>query len=277
MTRRAGAPQARLELPVTREGARRRAAPRRIARLAPFADRAADVQVIGLPAAAGAQLGAMLRPIATPLVMSGFEPESADLLAGDVPRRRLHAGPRRRARRTGRRRAPDDAGRCAKGTRSASRSSAATSRWARPARSRTSTAIASTRSAIPFFNLGPAQFPMTRAYVHTMLPSLMSSFKISTHGRGDRDDAAGSRDGDRRHARQGPSGDPDDRHAPLDARGRRARRRARSRTRSSTTSCSRRSSPTSRSFNTLGAYERQFGAATFSRQEPRPASRGTAT
>ena len=35
-----------------------------------------------MPAAAGAQLGAMLRPISTPLVMSGFEPDSADLLAG---------------------------------------------------------------------------------------------------------------------------------------------------------------------------------------------------
>ena len=34
----------------------------------------------------------------------------------------------------------------------------------------------------PFFNLGPSQFPMTRAYVHTMLPSLMSSFKISSMG-----------------------------------------------------------------------------------------------
>ena len=34
----------------------------------------------------------------------------------------------------------------------------------------------------PFFNLGPAEFPMTRAYVYTMLPSLMSSFKISSMG-----------------------------------------------------------------------------------------------
>ena len=31
-----------------------------------------------MPAAAGAQLGAMLRPIATPLVMSGFEPDVGD-------------------------------------------------------------------------------------------------------------------------------------------------------------------------------------------------------
>ena len=34
----------------------------------------------------------------------------------------------------------------------------------------------------PFFNLGPAEFPMTRAHVYTMLPSLMTSFKISSLG-----------------------------------------------------------------------------------------------
>ena len=59
--------------------------------------RPADVQSIGLPAAAGAQIGAMLRPIATPLVMSGFEPATVDLIVGRVPRRRLHAGRRRRS------------------------------------------------------------------------------------------------------------------------------------------------------------------------------------
>jgi hypothetical protein len=34
----------------------------------------------------------------------------------------------------------------------------------------------------PFFNLGPSQLPLTRAYVHSMLPSLMSSFKITSMG-----------------------------------------------------------------------------------------------
>ena len=34
----------------------------------------------------------------------------------------------------------------------------------------------------PFYNLGPTQFPMTRAYVHTLLPSLMSSMKIASTG-----------------------------------------------------------------------------------------------
>ena len=34
----------------------------------------------------------------------------------------------------------------------------------------------------PFYNLGPTEFPMTRAYVHALLPSLMSSSKLSTMG-----------------------------------------------------------------------------------------------
>ena len=34
----------------------------------------------------------------------------------------------------------------------------------------------------PFYGLGPTQFPMTRAYVHTMLPSLFSSMKIASTG-----------------------------------------------------------------------------------------------
>jgi hypothetical protein len=34
----------------------------------------------------------------------------------------------------------------------------------------------------PFFNLGPVAFPMTKAYVHTLLPSLTSSMKIAALG-----------------------------------------------------------------------------------------------
>src|SRR6187397_3677123 len=32
----------------------------------------------------------------------------------------------------------------------------------------------------PMYNLGPTEFPMTRAYVYTVLPSLFSSTKLST-------------------------------------------------------------------------------------------------
>src|SRR5262245_823175 len=71
----------------------------------PFADRASDVRSNGVTAVAdfgAGQLGTLLRPIATPLVMSGFEPDLADLLGsafreqGFVPTggstARLHAG-----------------------------------------------------------------------------------------------------------------------------------------------------------------------------------------
>jgi hypothetical protein len=34
----------------------------------------------------------------------------------------------------------------------------------------------------PLFSLGPVQFPMTRSYVHTVLPSLLSSVKIASLG-----------------------------------------------------------------------------------------------
>jgi hypothetical protein len=34
----------------------------------------------------------------------------------------------------------------------------------------------------PFFNLGPTEFPMTRAYVHTLLPSLYTSTKLASIG-----------------------------------------------------------------------------------------------
>src|SRR3954464_5446726 len=79
-TRRPSAAQARLELPVTPEHLASvvRAA---YARVAAFADRPADVQTFGVPAAAGAQMGALLRPIATPLVMSGMASATSDLVS----------------------------------------------------------------------------------------------------------------------------------------------------------------------------------------------------
>src|SRR4029453_2041703 len=72
---------ARLELPITQEGLSA-ALSAVYNRVAPFAQRAADVQAIGMPPAAGSQLGALLRPIATPLMLGGFEPEVADLISG---------------------------------------------------------------------------------------------------------------------------------------------------------------------------------------------------
>ncbi len=57
------------------------------------------------------------------------------------------------------------------------------------------------------YNLGPTEFPMTRAYVYTVLPSLFSSMKLSSTGEVIGTFTAGSRDGDRRPARPGPAHD----------------------------------------------------------------------
>jgi hypothetical protein len=173
--------QARIDLPITREGLTN-ALTATYARLAPFANRPADIQVFGMPAAAGAQLGAMLRPIATPLVMSGFEPGAADMLAaafgaagftpviggavggqGGAEVKSL-SGPLREGDAIGVSLVGGDLEMGATGT---------------------ITHIDGDRIYAfghPFFGVGPSQFPMTRAYVYAMLPSLMSSFKISSMG-----------------------------------------------------------------------------------------------
>jgi len=169
--------QARLELPVTRESLTA-ALTATYARLAPFAARPADVQTLGIPAAAGAQLGAMMRPIATPLLMGGFDPDIADFIAGpfrdsgfapmitgaasagvEAP-----TGPLREGDAVGVSLISGDLEMGATGT---------------------VTHIDGDRVYAfghPFYNLGPAEFPMTRAHVFTMLPSLMTSFKISSLG-----------------------------------------------------------------------------------------------
>jgi hypothetical protein len=181
MARRVPTQQGRIELPITREGLAA-ALSATYARIAPFANRPADLQVFGMSPAAGSQLGAMLRPISTPLVMNGFEPESAAMLAsafgsaGFTPvvggaiggqggsEAKAMTGPLREGDAVGVSLVGGDLEMGATGT---------------------ITHIDGNRIYAfghPFFNVGPSQFPMTRAYIHTMLPSLMSSFKISSMG-----------------------------------------------------------------------------------------------
>jgi len=175
--RRGTSPQARLELPVTPE---RLASAMRAtyARVAAFADRPADVQVFGLPAAAGAQMGALLRPIATPLVMSGMNGATADLVssmfreAGFTPV--LSGGFSGDIVRSSEPLRPGDP--VGVGLLRGDGEMGATG---------TVTHVDGTRVYAfghPFFNFGPTTFPMTRATVYTSLPSLMSSFKIATMG-----------------------------------------------------------------------------------------------
>jgi hypothetical protein len=149
----------------------------------PFAARPDDAQLSGASAVAGmgpGQLGTLLRPIATPLAMSGFDPDVADLF---VPAFRdqgfIPTGGSTAARRAGESpfegpMKPGDAvgvmlvgGDLQLGA------------------TGTVTHIDGDRVYAfghPMYNLGPTEFPMTRAYVYTILPSLFSSMKLSSTG-----------------------------------------------------------------------------------------------
>lgn len=261
MVRRATTRQARIQLPVTREGlaAALRAS---YATLAPFAARPADVQVIGLPAAAGSQLGAMLRPIATPLVMSGFEGSIQNLLsdafrdAGFQPVFGGSAGSQMAgelAKMTGPLREGDAIGVSLVG---GDLEMGATG---------TITHLDGERIYAfghPFFNLGPSEMPMTRAYVYGMLPSLASSFKISSMG-----EVIGTMQQDRATAISGTLG-KGPRVIPMTVTLQSARIDGVSANRTFTLSLANDQVFTPllayvALANTISAYERQFGDATF--------------
>jgi hypothetical protein len=169
--------QARLELPITREGLSAALAAMS-SRVAPFARRPADVESIGMPTAMGAQLGPMLRPISTPLLMGGFEPETVTLVsdafrdAGFTPVLTGVAG-RDLQMRTGPLREGDAIG-----------VSLASGDIEMGATGTVTHIDGDTVYAFghPMYNLGPTEFPLTRAYVHAVMPSLMTSFKITSLG-----------------------------------------------------------------------------------------------
>ena len=178
-TPRPTAARVNLELPLTRENLAA-AFTRALNWNRPFADRASDARLIGATAVAGFgshDLGTMLRPIATPLVMGGFEPgfgamlsaafqdqgfiptaAAAGLRPGDMP----FEGPLK----------PGDA-------------LGVTFVSGDLLLGGTGTVTHIDGEHVyafghPMYNLGPTAFPMTRAYVYTVLPSLFSSTKLST-------------------------------------------------------------------------------------------------
>ena len=149
----------------------------------PFADSPGDAALAGATGVAGlsgGQLATLLRPIATPLVMSGFEPELADLLGsafrdqgfvptgGSVapghPGEMPYEGPLKPGDAIGVMLVSGDLQLGGTGT---------------------VTYVDGDRIYAfghPLYNLGPTEFPMTRAYVYTVLPSLFSSMKLSSTG-----------------------------------------------------------------------------------------------
>src|SRR5580765_545214 len=149
----------------------------------PFADRPTDAQFVGVSGITGVRddrLGTLLRPIATPLSISGFEPDVAEMLGsafrdqGFIPTGGSAAG-------TGAGEMPFD-GPLKPGDAvgvnflTGDLSLGATG---------TVTHIDGDRVYAfghPMYNLGPTEFPMTRAYTYTVLPSLFSSMKLSSTG-----------------------------------------------------------------------------------------------
>jgi hypothetical protein len=145
----------------------------------PFSDRPDDTQFVGstgMNGIGGREIATMLRPIATPLVMSGFEPDVASTLgavfqdqgfvpmagaAGTHPGEMPFDGPLKPGDAIGVTFVNGDLEMGATGT---------------------VTHIDGDRVYAfghPMYNLGPTEFPMTRAYVYTVLPSLFSSAKLS--------------------------------------------------------------------------------------------------
>ena len=148
----------------------------------PFADRSGDAQLVGASSVGGiggGELGTMLRPIATPLIISGFSPDLDDALtsvfrgqgfvpmagaAGTRPGDMTFDGPLKPGDAIGVTFVRGDLEMGATGT---------------------VTHIDGDRVYAfghPMYNLGPTEFPMTRAYVYTVVPSLFSSAKLTATG-----------------------------------------------------------------------------------------------
>ena len=148
----------------------------------PFAERAADARLAGVSSVAGlsdGHIGTLLRPIATPLVMSGFEAGVADTLgaafrdqgfvpggsaAGSGGGHMAFEGPLKPGDAIGVEFVNGDL---------------------RLGGTGTVTHIDGDRVYAfghPLYNIGPTEFPLTRAYVYTVLPSLFSSVKLSSTG-----------------------------------------------------------------------------------------------
>src|SRR5207244_4896455 len=129
---------------------------------------------------AGEPDGTLLSPIAAPLVMSGFEPDVADVFTGAfreqgfIPTGGSAAGFKNgEAPFEGPLKPGDAIGVMLVG---GDLQLGATG---------TVTHIDGDRVYAfghPMYNLGPTEFPMTRAYVYTILPSLFSSMKLSSTG-----------------------------------------------------------------------------------------------
>jgi hypothetical protein len=217
----------------------------------------------------GFPAGAVLRPIATPLTMAGYSGETKSVLSsvltdlGFVPT-------------TGPTTANGVASIAGAGNQPAAAAAAATAALA-PGDAvgvslvRGDLALGATGTVThvdgnrvyafghPFFNLGPTEFPMTKAYVHALLPSLFTSSKLASIG-----DIVGTIQQDRATAIAGTLGrGPELVPVKLTL----APERGAARSFNFEVAKDQMFTPLltfASIVNTLQAYEREFGAATFS-------------
>ncbi len=180
-TPRAAAARVRLDLPVTRETLVA-AFDNALTWNRPFANRSADARFSGVGALSGisgSEVGTLLRPIATPLVISGFDANATDLLGaafrgqGFIPMAGGALGKHGEMPFDGPLKPGDAVG-----------VNFVTGDFLLGATG-TVTHVDGDRVFAfghPMYNLGPTEFPMTRAYVYTVLPSLSSSTKLATTG-----------------------------------------------------------------------------------------------
>ena len=148
--------------------------------LQPFADRTIDIHAAGIPTAEAAQLGTLLRPIATPLVLNGFVPEIHSLWSSMLNQAgfiTMIGG------------ASGAVATQAPGTVSLEPGDPIGVTLMRGdltiAGTGTVTLVEDGRVFAfghPFYNLGHAQFPMNRAHVTTLLPSVAISSRIAAIG-----------------------------------------------------------------------------------------------
>ena len=143
----------------------------------PFAENPNDVQVFGN--GFDASVGTMLRPIATPLTIGGFDASVIDPVVsafreqGFLPMMAAAGGQEQTATSNQPLRPGDPVG------------VALVTGDVEFGATGTVTEVDGNRVYAfghPFYGLGPTQFPMTRAYVHTILPSLFSSSKLASTG-----------------------------------------------------------------------------------------------
>ena len=146
----------------------------------PFARQPRDIEAFGLPLPEASRIGTQLRPIATPLILSGFSPELNDLwssasrMGGFVTAVGGTMSAEAQEAVAGQRLQPGDA--VGASLISGDLTMAGTG---------TVTMVENDRVYAfghPFYNLGPARFPMTRAHVTTLLPSLAISSKVAEIG-----------------------------------------------------------------------------------------------